>query len=187
MNGHLIDLARYLVGEIEAVCGDKEILVKERPTMDGKGKAKVTTDDSANVIARFRDGAMASFLCSRFAAGRRNYLRLEIFGSKGSLVFNLERMNELQYYCTSDEITEQGFRTILVTESGHKYIDAWWPPGHIIGWEHTFVHEVADMIDAIGNDKDIYPDFYDGLRCQQVVDAIIESTEQGKWVTVPEK
>ena len=185
MNAHTVDLARYLVGEIEAVSGAKEVFVKERPLSDGSGKGTVTADDATYFLARFRDGAMGSFLATRLATGRKNFLRLEIFGSEGGLAFNLERMNELEFYSRRDEATEQGFRTIMVTESGHSFIGSWWPPGHIIGWEHTFIHEVRDLLLAIDKGEAVYPDFYDGLRCQQVLDAAVQSAARGCWVDVP--
>lgn len=187
MNAHIIDLARFLVGEIESVCTDAAIFVKERPVVNQNTMAEVTTDDAANTIARFRNGAMATFLGTRFAAGRKNYMRIEIFGSEGSLVFNLERLNELEYYSVNDNKTEQGYRTILVTEPLHPYMKSWWPPGHIIGWEHTFAHEVSDMILAIANNQPIEPDFQDGLKCQLILDAIVDSLQQKKWITVDEK
>ena len=121
----------------------------------------------------------------RFAPGRRNYLRLEIFGSEGSLVFNLERLNELEYYARSDRGDQQGFRTILVTEAVHPYMKSWWPPGHAIGWEHTFIHEISDMLAAVAAQKSVSPDFYQGYRCQQVLDAIVASAQSKKWVSVP--
>jgi len=187
MNAHIVDLARFLVGEIEAVCGAEEIFIKTRPTQDGKGTGVVTADDATQFLARFQNGAQGSFIATRFATGRKNFLRLELFGSKGSLVFNLERLNELEFYSRSDEDKEQGFRSILVTESAHPYLKAWWPPGHIIGWEHTFIHEIGDMLSAIANHEDVYPDFYDGLRCQQVLDAAGQSADEGRWVDIPEE
>jgi len=185
MNAHTVDLARYLVGEIEAVSGAQEIFVKERPLADGSGQAAVSADDATYFLARFRDGALGSFMATRFATGRKNYLRLEIFGSQGSLSFNLERLNELEYYSRADEDKEQGFRTIVVTQASHPFISAWWPPGHIIGWEHTFIHEVRDLLLAVDTGKDVYPDFYDGLRCQQVLDAVAVSAREGRWAQVP--
>ena len=185
MNAHTVDLARYLVGEIEAVSGAKEIFVKERPLADGSGMGTVTADDALYFIARFRDGALGSFMATRFATGRKNYLRLEIFGSEGSLVFNLERLNELDFYSSADEGKAQGFRNIVVTEESHPFISAWWPAGHIIGWEHTFIHEVHDLLLAIDEGEPVYPDFYDGLRCQQVLDAALTSAVEGRWVEVP--
>jgi predicted dehydrogenase len=185
MNAHIVDLARYLVGEVEAVTGAKEIFVKQRKVSDGQ-MLDVTADDAMYFLARFENGALGAFLCSRFATGRKNFLRIELFGSEGSLVFNLERMNELEYYNRSDEGTEQGYRNILVTENKHPYMDAWWPPGHIIGWEHTFIHEVADLLKAIPDRKPVHPDFYDGYRSQLVLDGVTTSAENGKWVEVKE-
>jgi predicted dehydrogenase len=185
MNAHTVDLARYLAGEIDAVCGAQEIFIKERPLADGSGMGKVTVDDAMYFLARFRGGALGSFTATRFATGRRNYLRLEVFGSQGSLIFNLERMNELEFYTNADEDKTQGFRTILVTEKIHPYVNAWWPPGHIIGWEHTFIHEVRDLLLAIDKGENVHPDFYDGLRCQQVLDAVVKSSHDASWVEVP--
>jgi len=185
MNAHTVDLARYLVGEIEAVSGAKEIFVKERPHDDGTGMGTVTADDALYFIAKFRDGALGTFMATRFATGRKNYLRLEIFGGEGALVFNLERLNELEFYSRADEEKEQGFRTIMVTEESHAFISVWWPPGHIIGWEHTFIHQVRDLLLAIDIGEPVYPDFYDGLRCQQVLDAALKSADARCWVEVP--
>jgi predicted dehydrogenase len=184
MNAHIVDLARFLVGEIESVCGAEEVFVKERKLIDGSGKGTVTADDALFSLAKFSDGALGSFMATRFASGRKNYLRFELFGSKGSLLFNLERLNEIQYYTRSETGREQGFRTILATESDHPYIKKWWPPGHIIGWEHTFIHEIGDLLSAIAEDKPITPDFYDGLRNQQVLDAMQLSAEKKAWIDV---
>jgi predicted dehydrogenase len=187
MNAHTVDLARFLVGEIAAVCAADEIFVKERPQQNGKGTGAVTADDAMYFLARFRDGALGSFMATRFATGRKNFLRVEIFGSEGSLLFNLERLNELEFYSRSDTGVEQGFRNILVTESDHPFVKNWWPPGHIIGWEHTFIHEISDLLLAIADKKPVYPDFYDGLRCQQVLDAACQSANEKRWVEVSEE
>jgi len=185
MNAHIVDLARFLVGEIEAVCGAQEIFIKERPLANGAGRRTVTADDAAFALARFRQGALGSFMVTRFATGRKNFMRLEIFGSEGSLGFTLERLNELEYYSRSDAPAEQGFRTIIVTENVHPYLKSWWPPGHIIGWEHTFIHEIGDFLTAVANGSEVHPDFEDGLRCQLVLDAIEASAREGRWVEVP--
>ncbi|MBM4027734.1 MAG: Gfo/Idh/MocA family oxidoreductase [Planctomycetes bacterium] len=182
MNAHTVDLARFLVGEIESVCGAEEVFIKERRLPGGKGKGTVTADDALYFLARFREGALGTFLATRFASGRKNYLRLEIFGSEGSLIFNLERLNELEYYSRKDQGAEQGFRNIVVTESSHPYVNLWWPPGHIIGWEHTFIHEIGDLLTAIGKGRDVQPDFHDGWRCQQVLDAAAQSAAEQRWV-----
>jgi len=184
MNAHIVDLARFLVDEIEAVCGADEVFIKERKFADGSGTGKVTADDALFSLAQFGNSALGSFMATRFASGRKNYLRFELFGSEGSLLFNLERLNEIQYYTRSEAGQQQGFRTILATESDHPYIDKWWPPGHIIGWEHTFIHELGDMLTAISSDKPITPDFYDGLRNQQVLDAMQMSAEKKTWIEV---
>ena len=185
MNAHTVDLARYLLGEVDAVCGAQEIFVKKRPLPDGSGMGTVTADDAMYFLARFQNGALGSFMATRFATGRKNYLRLEIFGSEGALVFNLERLNELNYYSRADAGKVQGFRNIVVTEATHPFIDVWWPPGHIIGWEHTFIHEVRDLLVAIAEEEPVYPDFYDGLRCQQVLDAVVESATEQAWMEIP--
>ncbi len=181
MSAHTVDLARYLCGEFDQVSGAQEIFVKERPTTDGKVMS-VTADDSTYFNARFSNGALGSFLASRFATGRKNYLRMEIFGSEGALSFNLERLNELEYFSRSDSPNEQGFRNIIVTENQHPYINAWWPPGHIIGWEHTFIHEIADFLKAIAEKKQVHPGFDDGYKTQVVLDAVMESSRTGNWV-----
>jgi len=123
-------------------------------------------------------------MATRVATGRRNMLRLEIFGSKGALAFNLERLNELEFYSEADGEREQGYRTILVTEESHPYLSAWWPTGHVLGWEHAFVHEVRDLLLAIHEGRGAVPSFYDGLRCQQVLDAALASAHEGTWVEV---
>jgi predicted dehydrogenase len=185
MNAHIVDLARFLVGEIEAVCGAEEIFIKERQKTDGSGTGKVTADDALFSLARFREGALGSFMATRFASGRKNFLRFELFGSEGSLAFNLERLNELQYYSRRELGCEQGFRTILATESDHPYINKWWPPGHIIGWEHTFIHEIADLMTAIATGQRVEPNFLDGLRNQQVLDAMQLAAAEKTWVDIP--
>ena len=185
MNAHIVDLARFLVGEIDAVCGAEEIFIKERKRSDGSGIGTVTADDALFSLARFRDGALGSFMATRFANGRKNFLRFELFGSEGSLLFNLERLNEIQYYSNREDVREQGFRTILATEAVHPYINKWWPPGHIIGWEHTFIHEVGDLLMAIADEEAVQPDFYDGLRNQQVLDAMQAAAANKAWVDIP--
>jgi predicted dehydrogenase len=194
LNAHIIDLARYLVGEFASVVGMSETFIKERPLeaeASGLGaraaarKGKVTVDDAVLFLARFRNGAIGSFEATRFAIGRKNGERIEINGEKGSLAFDFERMNELEFYSEEDPPDRRGFKTILVTEPVHPYISAWWPPGHIIGYEHTFVNQAADLLTGIAQDKPLSPDFGDGLRCQQVLDAVLDSAKSGTWVKVP--
>ena len=165
LNSHSVDLANYLVGDITTVQAMLATFIKERPLVDEAEEStfggavdgtdakmgEVTVDDAAAMLVRFENGAMGSFESSRFAGGRKNFNSFEIYGSKGSLAFNLERMNELGYYNREDDANEAGFKTIIVTESTHPYISAWWPPGHIIGYEHEFVHAVVDFIDAMVN------------------------------------
>jgi len=189
LGAHIIDLARFLVGDVASICGMTETFIKERTLPeDPKKKGKVDVDDAFIAMARFKNGAIGSFEASRFCAGRKNYQRVEVHGTEGSLVFNLERLDELNVYSKRDEEDRMGFRNILVTESVHPFMEHWWPHGHIIGWEHTFVHELHHFIDCIVNDKPIAPmgaTFYDGLKCQEILSAIEESAQNGKWVTIP--
>lgn len=184
MNAHTVDLARFLVGEIESVCGEEKIFINERKKTGTNETGIVTADDSTSFLARFECGTIGNFIATRFATGRKNYLKLEIFGSKGSVIFNLERLNELEYYSGCDEPDERGFRNIIVTENTHPYIGKWWPPGHIIGWEHTFIHEIGDFLHALAENKKIKPDFSDGHKCQQVLDAVTESSKNRRWVNL---
>ena len=163
MNAHTVDLARYLCGEIESVNGVEKNFVKNRPFADGSGMGEVTTDDCSAFFAHFQNGALGVFQGTRFANGRKNFLRLEIFGSEGSLSFNLERLNELEYFNRNEAPDIQGFRNIIVTNSTHPYIGAWWPVGHIIGWEHTFIHEIKELVEAIEYKKPMIPSL-PGLR-----------------------
>ncbi|MCF6359392.1 MAG: Gfo/Idh/MocA family oxidoreductase [Cyclobacteriaceae bacterium] len=186
MNAHTIDLARFLVGEVSAVSALDKVFIEERKKSDGSGSAKVTADDAMVFLAKFDCGAIGNFMATRFATGRKNYLRIEIFGSEGALSFNLENLNELDYFSRQDDVETQGFRKILVTEQEHPYMQMWWPPGHIIGWEHTFIHEIGDLLLAIGKEEDVKPNFYDGFKCQQVLDAVLYSATNQKWVEVPD-
>jgi predicted dehydrogenase len=146
----------------------------------------VTVDDAALFIGRFRNGALASLEGTRFALGRKNQITLEINGSKGSLAFDLEDMNRLQFYDNTNAPDRQGFRDILVTQPGniHPYVGRWWPPGHIIGYEHTFVHTVSDFVNACVDGKPVQPTFEDGMRNQRVLEAVEESANKRQWVKV---
>jgi predicted dehydrogenase len=186
MNAHIVDLARYLVGEFASVTGIQKTFIGERPLSSGNGRGKVSTDDATSFLATFQNGALGSFQATRLAPGRKNFLRMEIFGSKGSFGFNLERMNELEYYSDGETAESQGYKNILVTDASHPYIKAWWPPGHIIGWEHTFIHQIKALLDGIGDNKNVLPDFYDGLRCQQVLDAVVTSASTKTWTKIPD-
>src|ERR1700682_2261715 len=170
---HIVDLARYLVGEFKEVCAITETFVKQRPLKAGsRKKARVTVDDAVTSIGRFRNGGLASLEATRFAPGRKNSITLEINGSAGSLFFDLEEMNRLKFFSNRDPKDRQGFRDILVTEPSHPYIDKWWPPGHVIGYEHTFIHTIADFVSAIAKQKNVDPDFGDALQTERVLEAI---------------
>lgn len=195
LGAHFIDLARFLVGDFEEVVGMSETFIKERPIVDQmtglSGKAqedarmgKVTVDDATLFLARFKNGALGSFEATRFATGHKNGMSFEINGSKGSIRFEFERMNELQYYSVDDEEGLQGFRLIQATEDVHPYADAWWPVGHVIGYEHTFVHEMYEFVEAIAKDKPTNPDFNDGVKCSQILEAVDQSIENRQWVEV---
>ncbi len=197
LGSHSVDLARYLMGDIKAVTGLMANFITERP-LPGKGAAtftagsgessemgRVGVDDASFFVAEFANGALGSFEVSRFAPGRKNFNTFEVYGSEGSLVFNLERMNELQVFSRNDPAYAQGFRTILVTEAGqHDYIANWWPPGHMIGYEHEFHHAVVDFMKAIETGGEIRPNFHDGLAEMQVLHAAAESARTGQKVSV---
>jgi predicted dehydrogenase len=182
---HAVDLGRYLVGELGDVCATMQTFVKERPlpgySSRTRRRGKVTVDDAVTMFGRFKNGALASVEATRFAPGRKNSLTLEINGSSGSLVFDLEEMNSLRFYSRGDSQDAQGFRDIIVTEPSHPYIKAWWPPGHSIGYEHTFVHTVADFVKAVVARKTVQPNFADGLQNQRVLDAVEKSARTGRW------
>lgn len=195
LNAHIIDLALHLVGDIDSVVGADTTFIKERPTLDavdaglgakgGDTMGRVTVDDATLFLARFANGALGSFEATRFAAGRRNHNRFEINGNKGSIAFNLEKMNELQFYSREDEDHIQGFREIIVGEGSQPFMSAWWPPGHIIGWEHTFTHEFRDFFEAIAKDEAFSPDFAEGTKVQAVLEAVVDSAKSGRWMDVP--
>lgn len=199
IGAHIIDLARFLVGELDEVCAVSETFIKERPILDNNSisglEAKadntmkmgtVDVDDATTFIARFSNGALCNIESTRFATGRKNGLGFEINGSLGSLKFEFENMNILQYYSGNDPQYITGFKNILVTESVHPYINNWWPAGHIIGFEHTFVHEIADFLTAISSDSLPTPNFYDGVACQRIITAVEKSAEEHKWVKLDE-
>jgi predicted dehydrogenase len=182
---HSVDLARYLVGEITETAALLETFIRERPLPDDPDRTgEVTVDDASAALVRFDNGAVGTIEATRMAPGRKNYNRFEINGSEGSLAFNLEQMNELEVYYRSDSEGERGFRTISVTDPAHPYIKAWWPPGHIIGYEHTFVHTVYDLLEAIADGRNPKPDFEDGVRNQRVLAAMECAAAEKRWVTV---
>lgn len=179
---HTADLSRHLVGEIIEVAGLLKTFVTERPLPDSDKKAPVDVDDAAISLLKFENGAVGTIEASRFALGHKNHLRFEINGSNGSVAFDLERLNELELYI--EEGPDSGFKTILVTDAKHPYLDAWWPPGHILGYEHTFIHTVCDLIRAIDKQEIPTPNFEDGVRNQKVLDGIERASSSQRWETV---
>jgi len=183
LGAHIIDLARYLVGEIGSVSAMKKTFIKQRPDGQG-GMGTVDVDDAFASVVEFENGALGTLEATRFAGGRKNGQRLEINAEKGSIVFNLERMNELEVFWVGEQPKEtQGFHNVLVSEGYHPWWENWWPQGHMIGWEHTFMHEITHLLDCIVNDKPVSPigaDFEDGYRAAVICDAIVDSAEQGR-------
>lgn len=197
LGAHLIDMARFLVGEFDEVIGMSETFIKERPIAaamtglsakgsEGGPKGEVTVDDATVFMTRFANGALGSFEATRFAAGHRCTNAFEINGSKGSVKFDFERMNELQVYFTDDAEDVQGFRRVLATDPSHAYMDAWWPAGHTIGYEHTFTHEVHELMQAFAEDRQPVPNFVDGVKCQEVLEAVDRSIAERRWVAISE-
>lgn len=197
INSHIIDLGRYLVGEFDEVSGHLHTFIKQRPKAgaidDRLGAEKtqemgeVTVDDAAMFLAKFKNGAIGTFEASRFAIGRKNYNRFEINGSKGSVVFNLERMNELEYYNNEDPEGTHGFRVIQTTDGAHPYAGNFWPVAHIIGYEHTFINLVADAVTAWSKGESASPSLEDGLQNQRVLDAVERSSESRQWVSLEDR
>ena len=194
---HSVDLALYLVGEVSSVAATVETFIKERPLLEeaarglrakaGRRKrmGKVTVDDAATVLARFKDApTLGTFEATRFALGRRNQNRFEINGSKGSLVWDLERMNELDFYNGADPEGRQGFRTILATDPSHPYMQAYWPPAHNLGYEHSTINTVYDFLDAVARRRVPSPNFEDGLKVNAVLDAVLVAARSKRWERV---
>jgi predicted dehydrogenase len=197
LGAHIVDMTQYVTGQhITGVSALTETFIGERPlpesvsgglaaTGSADARGKVTVDDAALFLARLGGGAVATFEATRFAQGRKNGLRLEINGDGGSVVFDLERLNALEFYDANLDPAEGGFRRILVTEASHPYLAAWWPPGHIIGYEHSFTHEMRDFLEAVGEGTDPEPSFVDGLRVQLVLDAVGRSASADSvWTAV---
>jgi predicted dehydrogenase len=181
LGAHSIDLAQFLLGEdVARVSGHLRTFVDERPVPGEDETRPVTVDDAYTAQAAFEGGAMGTFEASRFATGHKNANTIEVNGSAGSLRFDLERLNELEVLRDGG----RGFETVLVTDEDDPYVDHWWPPGHVIGWEHTFVHENYEFLSAVEAGGDHDPSFQDGLQVQRVLAAIEESDERGEWVAV---
>jgi predicted dehydrogenase len=207
IGAHIIDLTQYVTGQrIAGVSALTETFVHERPlpasssglaasSVDGSSSpdggldrhalGRVTVDDAALFTARLDGGAVATYEATRFATGRKNSLRIEVNGSLGSLAFDLERLNELEFYDATRPSAEQGFSRILVTEPEHPYLSAWWPPGHIIGYEHSFTHQMRDFVQAVADGTDPHPSFADALQVQEVLDAVLRSAAaNAAWTEV---
>ena len=199
LGSHSLDLARYLIGEIDSIYMDMRTFIKERP-LPGAGaatftagsgasaeKGEVTIDDASFMVIDF-EGKNTLGTCdtSRFAGGRRNLNYFEIYGSKGSLIWNLEHMNQLQYMNLEDKVSEQGFRDIMVTHGTHPYTANWWAPGHIVGYETTFVNAAYDFLTALKNGTQVAPNFKDGVKIMQVLEAAQKSAKEGRKVKVSE-
>ena len=199
INAHIIDLGRYLVGEFAEVCGLMHTFIKQRPLEDAAAKGdglggtagaakmgEVSVDDAAMFIGRFANGALANLEATRFALGRKNNIAIEINGSQGSLFFDFEDMNRLKFFDNRQPEDRQGFSDILVTQPGgtHPYVGQWWPPGHILGYEHTFVHTLADFVSAVVAGQSVQPTFEDGLKNQRVLEAVEQSANSRQWTTV---
>lgn len=179
LNSHSVDLAHFLVGDIVSVRGLSKNFIAERPLEEDPSKTgKVEVEDVAMMMVEFSNGAIGSFEATRFATGRRNRHTFEIYGSEGALAWDMEDMNRLQFYSNDDPEHRRGFRNILATEPMHPYAGNWWPPGHIIGFEHTFVHAVADFLSAVDRGEAIEPNFRDGVKIMRVLEAGLESAER---------
>ncbi|MCX6029341.1 MAG: Gfo/Idh/MocA family oxidoreductase [Chloroflexi bacterium] len=187
LGAHIIDLGRFLVGEMKSVSAMTKTFITERPQGDGT-MGKVEVDDAFVSCVEFANGAIGTLEATRFAAGRKNYEVLEINGEKGSIRFDLHRMNELEVFWIDDEPKEtQGFHQVLISEGYHPFWSNWWPHGHIIGWEHSFVHELTHFLDCIVNDKPVAPlaaSFEDGYRTACVCDAILASAAGKRQVDI---
>jgi predicted dehydrogenase len=183
-----VDLAHYLIGDIKSVSAITKTFITERELEEGSGTGIVDVDDAFAAAVEFDNGAIGTLESTRFAGGRKNYNSFEINAEKGSVRFNLERMNELEVFWVNEEPKEtQGFHNVLVTEGHHPWWENWWPHGHIIGWEHTFIHEITHLLDCIVNDKEVGPHgatFLDGYKTAVVCDAILESAEIRRQVDI---
>ncbi|MFC6725317.1 Gfo/Idh/MocA family protein, partial [Halobium palmae] len=182
---HTVDLARYLVGdrvgEVERLSGHCRTFVDERPVEEGADETReVTVDDAYTAQVEYESGAMGTFEASRYATGHKNDHTIRVHGSEGSLKFSLERLNELEVLTGDD----RGYQTVLVTDADDPYVDHWWPPGHVLGWEHTFVHENYEFLSAVADGDEFHPSFDDAYEVQRVLDAVQRSDEAGEWVSL---
>src|SRR6478609_7701363 len=201
IGAHIIDMTQFVTGlPVEAVSGVLDTIVAQRP-LQGSGSrlsgtaaeggstgsptGQVTVDDIAIFTGRLSTGALVSFEASRFATGRKNDLSIEVSGDKGALRFDLEDLNTLWFYDRTAPEATQGFTRILVTEAQHPYVSAWWPAGHMLGYEHGFSHQVVDLVTAIAEGTDPHPSFAEGLSVQRVLDGVERSSEnESAWVRI---
>jgi len=180
---HVVDLAHFLVGDLSHVTAITRTFIDERPLEnDPTKRGKVDVDDAVESLVEFKNGAIGHISATRFGAGRKNYQHIEVYGENGSILFNLEKLNELQVHLKNHDIKdlESSYHDTLVTESYHPYWENWWPHGHIIGWEHTMIHEAYHLISAIVNDTPVSPlgaTFEDGYKCNVVLDAMAKSAK----------
>jgi predicted dehydrogenase len=196
IGAHIIDISQYLIDNLTELTGTTETFVKQRPLQAQATGAEgltaeateemgeVTVDDATAFIGKFGNGAMGVFEATRFAYGRRNFNTFEINGSKGSVSFNFERMNELEYFNAEDQSDRQGFRTINVNENDQPYSGVYWPAGHIIGYEHTFINTVHDLLQAHLKQEPVHPSFREGAQVNAALDAVVESSEKRGWVEI---
>ncbi len=182
---HITDMAQYLLGDIEEVVGRFRTVIPERPDENGVMQ-KVTNDDNAVWIAKFKSGVSGIFEASRALTGHKNNIWFEVSGTEGTIRFDMERMNEIQIYTKKDGQEMDGFKTIMVTEPVHPYIKYWWPTGHVLGWEHTVEHQFYEFLKAIENDYEPSPSFDEALKAQRVLEALVKSVDEKRWVSVDE-
>jgi predicted dehydrogenase len=197
IGAHAIDLAQFITGHrLASVSGILETIVNERPLLaTSKGlsgtasseRGTVTVDDVALFTGRFDNGVLGSFEATRFSTGRKNALRVEIVGSLGALAFDLEELNALQFYDATAPAGQQGFTRILVTEPQHPYLEAWWPTGHLLGYEHGFSHQVSDFVTSVIGGRQPLPSFADGLQVQRVLSAVETSSAHGSAWTATDR
>jgi len=183
---HVIDLARFLVGEMKRVCGKGKVHIKYRPLLTDRTKrGEVETDDEFMALIEFENGAVGSIEASRVCAGRKNFLYIEVNGSEGSIIWNLERLNELKLYTIKDPPEVQAFKTIYVTNEKHPYFKRFWPPNGPIGMVDGFAIGFGEFFKAILEDLEYIPNFYDGAVNCAIIDAMLQADEEGRWVEVP--
>ncbi len=183
LHSHIVDISNYLAGDIESVAGTSRIFVAERERPEG-GRVPVEIEDASIFVAQYAGGAIGHFEATRFANGRKNGNTFELNGDRGSIYFNLEDMSRLWYFDSRDPKHVQGWRELSVWEECHPYMKNWWVPGCAIGYEHTFANQAADLLNAVADGKPMTPDFDDGLKCQLVLDAVLEAAASERWVKV---